>query len=405
MFTESATHLPPSPVQRCIVVVLLAYGGFAVAHGIVALGLPLGPDFTNLMGRMAAGDSVTTLATARIAVRAAPALAWDWETLQATVREIAPSVPGEAAWPYPPTALVLTAALGFLEPVASLGAWLIAIVAAGAAAAALAAGRTEAAVVGAASPATAATVITGQFTTFGALALAAFVRFFDRDPRLAGLALGLAAIKPQLVVAAGILALIERRWRLLAWAIGAQLALVAASTALLGPEVWPAFLAAGRRQTEYLLAGRVAPARTVSVFQQLIVLGTPRMVAALVAVPAAIVAILACRAVFRCSDDPVLRLIVLAAATILTVPYAHDYDFALLLAPGALLMLEAWRCRLPPGRLVLAGLVFVLPMPALLIGLTGHQQVGAPIAAVLLAAAFLAATRREAAPSPSPSAG
>jgi hypothetical protein len=390
--------MPPTPVQRCIVGVLVAFGAVATVYAFVAYALPLAPGFAALRSPRAGGDSIMTIVSARLAAGGDPTLAYHGPALRETARSIMPSYDDLAAWAYPPTMMVVTRPLGALPPAGALLGWLGLLAAAGAAAGAVATRAPGGAGLGLAAPAMAVTLATGQFSTVGALGIAAFVGFFDRDPRLAGAALGVLALKPQLAVAAGALALLERRWRLIGWAALTQLALGAASIALFGAAMWPAFVAAGRDLAGHMVAGQIAPGRTVSVFLQLIGVGLPPAAAAWIAVPVALAAIAACWRIFRRVGDPALRALALAATTILAVPYAHDYDFVLLLAPGALLVAEAWRRAVPPARLALAMLVWILPLVVLLAWMRGLPQFGAVLAVALLALAAAGAFRGVAGP-------
>lgn len=156
--------------------------------------------------------------------------------------------------------------------------------------------------------------------------------------RSGGFALGFLAIKPHLAVALGLLALLQRRWAMLAVAAAVVLVSSALATLVLGWEVWPAFLSGVAAAGGYLREGLFPLYRMSSVYAGLRSFGLPATAAmalhATVAVLALGTVVLAWRRGLQTD-----RLVALAStATVLVSPYNYDYDLAGLAAAFALLL-------------------------------------------------------------------
>ncbi len=135
----------------------------------------------------------------------------------------------------------------------------------------------------------------------------------DRAPAAGGLLLGVLSYKPQLWVLVPLALVAGRQWRALGWTIGTAGALALLSAAVVGPDLWLAFLDAVRE------AG-LSPAAS----------GAVQLVASALAVAAVWIA-------FRRHAASDARLAVLATATFLVSPYTLNYDL-LLLMPAVVAM-------------------------------------------------------------------
>ena len=99
-----------------------------------------------------------------------------------------------------------------------------------------------------------ASMMNGQDCTFVLLAIALAIRFFDRRPALAGVAIALGGIKFHLLLLVPLMAMAQRRFRFLAGLTAGGIVLLAASFAVAGPDwfsQWAGLVTSARlRQAE-----------------------------------------------------------------------------------------------------------------------------------------------------------
>jgi hypothetical protein len=172
----------------------------------------------------------------------------------------------------------------------------------------------------------------------GAMAIAATARL-DRQPRLAGLLLGLAmAIKPTTLLMAPLALLAGRRWSAL-WAMAvAGLVAVALSALLYGPTTWSNWIAVAPAFLSHVIAdprfntGIIAPTGLAAQFG-FSGWAMTAWRAGFAAIGGAIV-----WRTFRKTSALAPRLTALIGASLLASPYAMNYETTLL-APGAVLAL------------------------------------------------------------------
>jgi len=240
-------------------------------------------------------------------------------------------------------------------------------------------------------------MLTGALIAFFLLAL-------SRDRKAAGLPLGLMAIKPHLGVALGLLALLQRRWSVLAIAVAVVAAACMVATLVLGVRVWPAFFAGVAAAGGYLREGLFPLYRMSSVYAAVRSFGATPDTAMAVHVIGALIALglvfLAWRKGLRRN-----RLLALTCfATLFVSPYNYDYDLVCLAAAVALILPE-FLARARSGEIIgfyaLAwigtGAGLVQHFNAVLIAGTTEHPHGSPLnwsfqAAGLIAAALLVTT-------------
>lgn len=174
---------------------------------------------------------------------------------------------------------------------------------------------------------------------------AALVGFFllafrARRQSGAGFPLGLMVIKPHLGVAMGLVALLDRRWRLLAVAMGVVAATSLLATLVLGVAVWPAFLGGVHEAGGFLRQGRYPLYRMSSVYAGVRSFGAGADLAFVVHFLVALCAI-AVVALAYVRRWPVNRLLAtVATAGIFISPYNYDYDLICLSLATALILPE-----------------------------------------------------------------
>lgn len=178
-----------------------------------------------------------------------------------------------------------------------------------------------------AAPATLITILAGQNSLLTAGVAAAAVHCINRRPVLAGMLIGLLAIKPQLAVLFPLALIISGAWKTLVSAFLTTTAFVGASVLVCGWQTVPAFLANARWVQANFIEGGVdlwwgmptpiAAARLA---------GTGVTGAYAVQVLTALAAAGAMAYVWRRTTSFELRAAALAVATVLATPYLRDYE-------------------------------------------------------------------------------
>jgi hypothetical protein len=188
-------------------------------------------------------------------------------------------------------------------------------------------------------------------------------------PLLAGVLFGLAgAVKPQLLVLLPVALVADRQWRTIAATAFTAGLLAATTAAVWGVGAWLDWLRAVPRFQQATLAIPSLARTMLTPYATLEQAGIPGAWAWLLVAPAA----LAVWFVFRRTTRAPERLIALIGATLLIIPYAMNYEMALL-TPAVAAFLARSRDRRWPASAVAApvlGLGFVYCLPALLILLT-----------------------------------
>lgn len=184
------------------------------------------------------------------------------------------------------------------------------------------------------SPAAVWTVMAGQNTFLSLGLFYGGLRLVERAPAVAGLLLGTLSYKPQLWVLVPLALVAARQWRALGWTVGAAIALALLSAAVLGPDIWPAFIDAARTAS----SPRVVNETFERVYMQMTtplamarIIGLPPAVSSILQLAASLLAIVAVWLAFRRHTASDARIAVLAAATLLVSPYTLNYDLLLLM--------------------------------------------------------------------------
>jgi len=187
----------------------------------------------------------------------------------------------------------------------------------------------------------------------------------DRRPSLAGVLFGLLSYKPQFGLMIPLVLVATGRWRAFGFAALTVAALAIATTITFGPHVWNAFL----ESTEFsrvvvLEAGNTGWHKIQSVFSWVRMWGGS--VALAYALHATVVVILAVVLVrlWR-SDRPYsLKAGVLIIASVLSTPYALDYDMMVLAPAIAFLVIDGWQRGFGPGQKTALAVLWMVPLVA-----------------------------------------
>ena len=295
---------------------------------------------------------------------------------------------------YPPLLLVLSLPLAPLAYVPALAAWTLFGLAALVAALRCALSWRAALLVGLATPAVLINDISGQNGLVTAALLGGGLGLLDRRPHVAGVLLGLLAFKPQLGVLVPVALAAGGHWRAFAAAAVTVLALVGASLAAFGVDLWADYAA----QADFLRREILEDAdglwhRFASVFMAARTLGAGVAAAYALQAAAALVALAAVVAVWRSRTPQPVKGAVLVLAALLATPYVQDYDLVVAtFAVVWLLQAEAPAIGDSAARRLVGVLaaLFVLPLLAASVGkLIGVSFAAAVIALGLAAALWL----------------
>ena len=282
------------------VLLLVAYvativGLLATANGIVdAAGRPLGTDFANVY------------AAGKLALAGEPGLAYDWPAHHATQKQISgrEDIP-YYGWHYPPAFLLVAAALATLPYLAALLVYQAATLAAYLVVVRRIAGRPEAWLLALAFPGVFVNVTHGHHGFVTAALLGGALLVLDRRPLLAGALLGCLAYKPQFGLLLPLVLSATGRWRAIAGAAAAVLAIAGLTWALFGTEVFVAFWNSLPMTQRVILEGAPGFYQIQSIYAALRQLGVPGTLAnaaqllTTLGVAAALVALWRSAAAFR----------------------------------------------------------------------------------------------------------
>src|SRR5580658_1390578 len=364
-----------------------AYGwSFLVVAGVITLvwialsrggldptGKPLGTDFTSFWS------------ASKLALGGDPAAAYDVAAHHAREAGIFGRDTGYAAFFYPPIFLLICLPLGLLPYLAALAAWL-------AATGALYV-RMARAWLGAqagwmpifAFPAVLTNLGHGQNGFLSAALFGAGALWLEERPILAGLCLGALCYKPHLGPMIPIALIIAGRWKAIAGAALAVVALTAASLAVLGADAWRGFLADSGLARAALEQGLVGDAKMQSAFAAVRLWGGPVWLgygvqAAVAAGAVAGLVWLHQRAPRGAAEGPAL-----IVAALMASPFLLDYDLVILAAPMAWLASEGARTGFRDWEKTTLAAAFVLPAVSRTLASAAHLPLAPFVLAALLA--------------------
>jgi hypothetical protein len=291
-------------------------------------------------------------------------------------------------WSYPPSIMFLAAPFGQLGYLAALACWTLIGVAVFVGVACRHVTDWRVLVPIAVSPAALFCLISGQSSFLTAAMLIAILASLDRRPVTAGVLIGLLTIKPQLGLLFPFVLIASGRWRVFTAAAMTSLALVVATAAVFGPQIWIDFVLKGLPVQGIVLADpdRIATPFFPTVFMNLRGLNLSYAVAmtvqAMFSAAALGAVIWAFR--FRKGADPAVMMALYLACSVCASPYLLAYDL-LPLTFAAVALLATARLDAPGRRLV--QLVYWTPALQLALGtyhLPGPALIAPAFAAYLL---------------------
>jgi hypothetical protein len=346
--------------------------------GVDITGKPLGTDFTSFY------------AASRLVLAGRPEAVYDVDVHAETEVGLFDRDLGYAAFLYPPVYLLVCAPLALLPYLGALAMWLGVTGACFAASLAGWLDRRLGFLSLAAFPAVLINAAHGQNAFLSAALMATGALFLKKRPILAGVAFGMLAFKPHLAILIPLALIVAGRWRTLIAASATALALTAASLAVFGAATWHGFLVNSPLARATLELGLVDPAKMVSVFAGVRVLGGPVALAyavqALVVV--AVMSILV--RVVRSRPDARAEGALIVLASTLASPFLLDYDLALLAVPLAWLAGEGLKTGFRPWEKTTLLAAYALPLVARGLATGLHL----PVAPLVIGALLVLVARR-----------
>jgi hypothetical protein len=226
------------------------------------------------------------------------------------------------------------------------------------------------------APAAVVCIVSGQNSFLTAAALVAIFRWMDEEPVLAGILLGLLTVKPQLGVLFPLMLLLTRRWTVFFTAAATALALIGATAAIYGTEIWSIYLGPAARMQEYVLQ---APSDIIkglmpTAFMNARIAGLGAHPSYYLQGAVALFAVAAVVWVFIRPRDPLLSYCALLIGNALLTPYLMSYDLVVM----GWLVLVLYRAPMGPAERKVLLALYWLPVIALsmaMLGLPGSALV------------------------------
>jgi hypothetical protein len=347
----------------------------ALYVGVVGIRLARSlPDLVDPLGRPIGNDFIAFWSAARLAVEGRAAAAYDPGAIAAAHLLAVPALHDTTVrWHYPPTYLLILFPLGLLPYLPAFGAFLAATIALWAALIRRMFADPRAWIVAAAFPAGLYNLGSGQngFLTAGLAGFALIA--LDRRPVVAGVLIGLLAVKPHLAILFPLALIAERRWRSFAAAAASAVGFTALSVAVFGWATIPALL-----QDLATMRGLIeSPSRwqmIPSVYVSALSFGLGAVPAIVLHAAVAIAAGGCVWFVWRGAAPREAKMATLCAASLLVSPYIFVYDLTWTgLAIAWLATLGMRRGFRPGEREFLAGAWVASILPRIVYGATGVQ--------------------------------
>lgn len=356
--------------------------------GLDSKGRPMGTDF------------IAFWSAARVTVEGLPVDPWNLRELELFQLARFPGLVGPTAWVYPPTTLAMIWPLGYLSFSAAFIVWtVVGLVAFVIALRPVIRGQRYAWVLVAAFPGLWLGIAHGQTQFVVAALMGGALVLLRRHPHLAGVLIGLMAIKPHLAILFPLVLVAGGHWRSFATAAVTAVGFMGLSILAFGPDSFWSWIDGMGLVSSAIDAEALPVYKFVTPYTTLRLLGLPEAVSLALHVAVALPAAWVVWTVWRRSTDPALRGPALVLGTLLVTPYAADYDLALLAFPIAWMAVlgirDGWRRR-DRNLLVAAWLAPWLTAP---IAFTTHLGLVPLLVALLLRQLWQRLGTREQGPS------
>jgi hypothetical protein len=330
-------------------------------------------------GRPIGADFITFWGASRLALDGTPAAAYQLPALYAAEQAAVPGLKVQFAWFYPPTFYLLVLPLALAPYIVAYALFMAGTLAMYCAVFWRLLRRPEAMWALAGFSGLWLNLTQGQNAFLTAALAAAALHCLERRPALAGVFLGLLAIKPHLALLFPLALAAAQAWRTLAVAAATALALTIASMAALGAATLAAFFDNLNFARALLEQGLLPLVKMPSLFAAMRVMQLPLWLAyGAQAAGATAAAALVWRA-WRSAAPAGLRYALLMTASMLASPYIYDYDLAWLAFPMGWLGLHAARTGWHAGEREMLLALWLLPIVQAPLGKAVPILVGPPL--------------------------
>lgn len=375
----------------------IGVGGALVTLGGFAAFAALATAAAAKTGRPALDmDFISVWAAARLAWEGTPLAAFDLAR-QAEVQGVAKAV---NYWLYPPGYLLAVTPLGALPFLPAWGIFGVVSLLAAALAARAHAPQTPLWLAAAFAPAYLPVLINGQTSLLWAAGLMAALAALRRgQPLLAGAALGLLTLKPQLGITVPVALVAAGAWRSIGAAVLSALIVAGLPTLLYGAAYWPLLIEAGEAMLARVSHHIGGLHGVLSLYAALLMLGLGKAAAMALHWLGTALAALALWRIWRSPASFDLKAAALCLTVPLASPYLWHYETAILV-PAALFMLRAGLRRWPWLGGSLAALFWLGGLPLMLVHLAwpGFEQRLVVLPAIALGLLWCLVQPRESAP-------
>ncbi len=362
-----------STFELVIAVALIALSAYLLAGGL-ATSWATGSGLMNEAGLAVGRDFTMFWSASVLALEGSAGSVYDFQL----IRELQGSLtgvpdPAYPVWLYPPTGLLLVAPVSLLPYKASLVVWTVAGL--GALGAVLWRILRDPAAVAflLLFPAVSLCLINGQSGVWLAAVLGGGLALLDRRPWLAGIMLGVATVKPQMLLLVVPCLLVGRHWRAIGGLAATFRGMVALSVLAFGTGAWTGFFDSVLGGVDIL--GQVRPLeRMPSAFVAASLVGLGRGAATALQVAVALLMLAAVGWLWLKRFPMAIRGSALLFAVPLVTPYSFDYDLAVLTVALAWLLLEGGRRGVLRREKVLLAVLWVAPIAGWLIATRSGVQ-------------------------------
>lgn len=351
-------------LKRALLLIVVTFGlAFAIGYaGLGAYHMLPGDDGRNLAGHRFGNDFAGFYAAGSLAAAGVADLAYDESVHRAEASRITRVVAADLPWFYPPVFFLA------LEPLAQLSyrtayvVWSCLAIAALLTCAVIMRISLPLVVLVLLMPATVSGLLAGQNAAFVAAVLGIGFALLPGRPMLSGAILGLLVFKPHLAVLIPIALMAAGHGRALATAALSGVTLLALSLARHGWEAWAGFLSALPRASGYLADGSAPWSKMVTPYAALRDAGMAHEAALMAQMVIALATVLAVVWICRRSALIELQGSAVAAATLLTTPYALFYDAAVLAPLAVWFWTMGARNALSAGEGALLSVMWIAPV-------------------------------------------
>jgi arabinofuranan 3-O-arabinosyltransferase len=321
---------------------------WGIASALVSLAVLAGDTLahlthgvTNAAGEQLARDFINYWSGAKLAITGHALQAYDWSAFHLYQQTLVGPASEFKLYGYPPFLMLLCSPLAALPFVPALMLWVVGGISLAALPLAALVGWRSALIALVGAPAAFWNLYAGQTGNFTAALLGGGLLLLERRPIVAGILFGLLACKPQLGLLLPIALACGGYRRAFFSAAATALILVAVSTVLLGPDIWPAFAQQMALQDRLLQAGDSFWPRMPTVFAALRLLGAGNPTAFALQGLSALLAAGIVGVLWRSDCAFGVKSAALIVGAFLATPYAWDYDMIALLFAAAWLAVEA----------------------------------------------------------------